>query len=64
MVLEAVGGETEESIDEPIVADNRQKSLFVVECVGADQFWRRIGISMVTRSLRGRIRLTFTRLKR
>ena len=43
MVLEAVGGETEEGIDQTIVADDRQKSLFVVERVSADQLWRRVG---------------------
>lgn len=40
VVLEAIGREAEESIDQPVVPDNGKQRLFVVEGVGSDQFWR------------------------
>lgn len=40
VILQAIGRETEESIDEPVVTHDRQKRLFVVQRVSPDQFRR------------------------
>lgn len=43
MVLQAVGRETKEGVDQPVVADDGQKRLFIVQCIGADDLWRGVG---------------------
>ena len=43
MVLEAVGGETEEGIDQSIVANDCKKGLLIVECLEVNQLRCRIG---------------------
>ena len=43
MVLKAVGRETQESVDQSILAQDGQQRLFVVECIGPDQLRHSIG---------------------
>ena len=42
MILETVSCEAEEYVDEPIVPNDSQESLFVVEPVKLDELWSRV----------------------
>ena len=64
MILQRIGRDTEENIEQPVVTDDRQKRLFVVQRIARITSGVASGTAIVTSSAFGTILLSLTKLNR